>query len=558
LIETHGIPSPDAGNEWHHAPMMVSDFFDAFINNNFAMFSMVNGGQVMDFSYVKLHPDFRGSTGKLPGPEKPKFLDKVALAQLPFQPGLPPSISKIPPLAVFVHKTLLFETGNPVDSLFAAGATVIKFTAAWGETEANSWVVDHLTCLAALNAVKADLVSFFREEESEARRVEMCRAAALYVAGGYYFDVDFQLKNMTLAADDTSLLLARDGDDFSRKFIAVEPRSSIMMLTLDNILDIYKKEPGQATLDPLNQALLSLKSTVKAEVVSLKDVEEEKYLPWILDLSSPNINSIGSYNISTHNPVPIDMRGPPSQEFKIPRRIIFTYKDNILETKDPPVLYENMLNTIQKYREEWGDPNAPVWLLTDADCVNAIHLARPNLVNYFVREEAGSWKADMCRAAALYLTGGYYFDVDIEVVEPWKHGSNVTFATAATQGTNRFFQAFVASEKEGRVIEKSLSEMLLFYETKRSRANLLGCVTMKWAYELIPVSERGETVILEELPFPRDRLESPERRDAVGCCCEFGVQDPYTKQHAFYSRVVGASSFCTPRVPEDQVIGAAG
>jgi hypothetical protein len=68
LIETHGVPSPVEGNGWHQAPMQVADFFDAFRANNFAMFSKeVNvhgGGSCVEFSYMKLHPDFWGTDGK--------------------------------------------------------------------------------------------------------------------------------------------------------------------------------------------------------------------------------------------------------------------------------------------------------------------------------------------------------------------------------------------------------------------------------------------------------------------------------------------------------------
>jgi hypothetical protein len=62
LIETHGVPSPDSGNAWHHSPMKVSDFFDAFRDNNFAMFSkevnVYGNGSFIEFGYVKLRPEF--------------------------------------------------------------------------------------------------------------------------------------------------------------------------------------------------------------------------------------------------------------------------------------------------------------------------------------------------------------------------------------------------------------------------------------------------------------------------------------------------------------------
>jgi hypothetical protein len=530
--------------------MKVSDFFDAFTDNNFAMFSkdtnIFGRGLAIEFSYVKLHPDFWGKTGKLPGPEKPKLLQLDALRKVPILRVPPSSTSKIPPLAIFVHKTQILETQDPVDSFWNTRLTISKFKEAWGETQASVTVLDDLHCLAAIHHVKEELVPFFREERNALRRVEMCRLAALYITGGYYFAVDFELRNLTLPPDNVSLLLARDGEDLSYSFMASEPKSSVMSLALDKVVGYYKDGPNNSE-DPLTGAIRSLQSTAPYELVTLQDVGGKMSSP-----SFSGIMDLSSRNISAENLVPIAMRGPPSQDFKIPRRIIFTSMHNILETKDPPLLYENVINTIQKYRDAWGEPNAPVWFLNDADCVDAIRLAKGNLLSYFSREVNDSWKADICRVAALYLTGGYSFGVDMEVVQPWKHDKGITFATTLANSTKQFVQSLIASEKEGRIIKKTLSEMLLFYEKKQSRMQLLGPSTMKWAFDLVPISERGETVLLEETTFRREQVDSPERQEAVGCCCDLGVRDPKTKQQLFYSRIVGASPSCMPRgTPED-------
>jgi mannosyltransferase OCH1-like enzyme len=149
---------------------------------------------------------------------------------------------------------------------------------------------------------------------------------------------------------------------------------------------------------------------VRHEIVTLSDIGGKILTPWIQ--SDPPLHTFD-------NPVPLEMREPLSPDFKIPRRLLFTHKSNILETKDPPLFYENVQKTVKIYREAWGEPDAPIWFLDDADCRSAVYAAKPNLVTYFDREPHGSWKADICRVAALYLTGGYYFDVDMEAVNPW-------------------------------------------------------------------------------------------------------------------------------------------
>ena len=40
----------------------------------------------------------------------------------------------------------------------------------------------------------------------------------------------------------------------------------------------------------------------------------------------------------------------------------------------------------------------------------------PRLVKPFYLERKGEYKADLCRASALYTYGGYYFDVDTGVI----------------------------------------------------------------------------------------------------------------------------------------------
>jgi hypothetical protein len=314
-----------------------------------------------------------------------------------------------------------------------------------------------------------------------------------------------------------------------------------MEMTLESMLTSYKLNQTHPDFElgtSLEESITALKATVRHEIVSLSDIGGEASTPWI-----PSTLPAGLFS----NPVPLEMREPPPSDFKIPRRLLFTYKSNLLETKDPPHFYDNVEKTIKMYREAWGEPDAPVWFLDDDDCRSAIYFAKPHLLTYFDREIDGSWKADICRVAALYLTGGYYFDVDMEAVNPWIPSPNVTFGTAVDPSKSMFFQSFLASEKNGRVIEQGLNEILLFYEDRSSRIDiLLGPATLKWAFDSIPPSELGETVILEEIEYS---LEDPEissrRRAAVGCCCNFKVKDPVTSMTIFYSRIVGMNWKCT-------------
>jgi hypothetical protein len=158
---------------------------------------------------------------------------------------------------------------------------------------------------------------------------------------------------------------------------------------------------------------------------------------------------------------------------------IFSASDDTRTSPDLYTLAENAKATVNAYREVWSD--LEVVFLTDQDCLQALNEVEPDLIPFFHREVgactvvflslfflvlylfgfvvtaffhmplsfiyifcvsaqsptrlhiflspslspsliSGMYKADLCRAAYLYLYGGYYFDVDVLVVRPFFAG----------------------------------------------------------------------------------------------------------------------------------------
>lgn len=245
------------------------------------------------------------------------------------------------------------------------------------------------------------------------------------------------------------------------------------------------------------------------------------------------------------------LRPPPALPL-IPHTIFFTYKHNILENKEPSNFYDNIMYTIHEYRTLWGDPDAPVRFLDNDDCVKDIEMAEPRLVPLFQNAVSGAWMADVCRIAALYNSGGYYFDIDLKVVQPvdLRNNNNISFVTVhETAVYMNFFQAFIASTPRNPILKIALDKMLDYHEGRLKIFGNLGPYTLNQAYKSVSPQEQAQAWILHELDLDNKRTPSnsyPEvqRQEGEGCCCNFVVEDAKQKQVYFFSRFVGASSKC--------------
>ena len=239
----------------------------------------------------------------------------------------------------------------------------------------------------------------------------------------------------------------------------------------------------------------------------------------------------------------------PSQS--IPHILVFTYKHNILETKEPALLYNNVMQTCMTYRQLWNDAEpAPIRFLDDEACREAIEQSEPRLVPHFDDEREGKFRADICRIAQLFNHGGYYFDVDLRVIQPIKLDSSITFSSVLSGYPNldQFFQAFLAATPGHPVLAKALQIMLDYYEGKHAiRGKNVGTSTLKDAYDAVGESERGPSKLLIETKNDiKEKYYYPDvpKLDGIGCCCDQICHDPEEKIAYFYARIPGSSKYC--------------
>lgn len=264
-----------------------------------------------------------------------------------------------------------------------------------------------------------------------------------------------------------------------------------------------------------------------------------------------------------------------ASSFVIPKRLIFTFKTNLLKTKHPIDLYKNVRNTIQVYAQAWDIPveEMDVMFIDDPLCLELIPKVEPRLLDYFKLEPKGSFKADICRVAALHLYGGYYFDVDIQVLKALRPSPDTDFITS-TCGNHQFFQAVMALAPEHPLARATLDSMLddwYFipsivekYSKARLDANfsmgdqyiearkeylsqyfnmthdikpMLGTATLRLAYDRH--TDIVTPWILDELDNSDTTLYPHLKRADTGWGCNYMVHDASEMVPYFYSRCIG-------------------
>ena len=271
--------------------------------------------------------------------------------------------------------------------------------------------------------------------------------------------------------------------------------------------------------------------------------------------------------------VPAFGRGDDGEENtqpSIPHHLVFTYKHNILETGKPKHFYDNIQKTAQKYKVAWNeerdsstpsfgkgkeDKDVTIYFLDDEACISNIEAAYPDLVPHFHAEQSGAFKADICRLAFLYLHGGYYFDVDVDILEPYIPDPDVTFVTVNDDKMRYLFQAILMTSPRHPIIKRALELELDHYEkglTPPVNQLLIGCDILKRAFDDFAINNHtavGPIALLDEINLSHGSGHAtmyPHIRRS-SWLCNGVVHDPKAQKVYFKSRIDGSSN-CPSKV----------
>jgi hypothetical protein len=239
---------------------------------------------------------------------------------------------------------------------------------------------------------------------------------------------------------------------------------------------------------------------------------------------------------------------------EVPPILYFIHtKMDILADQKPVLFYENIQRTVRQYERAWGKTNLDVRFLTFESCRELVRHAAPDLLPHFDADPEGRNHATICRVAALYVTGGYYFDVDMLTQRAWLP-RGCSLATAFNPWNN-IMQSILIAQPAHPLLKETFRVMLVHYEEYEKMSEgiertsfhfNLGTKTLRIAYDNLHYQAPPRCFLRESKlnppSGPRIFPDLPLQKGAFGGGCNFVIHND--NEVFFYSRIVGAGRTC--------------
>jgi len=242
----------------------------------------------------------------------------------------------------------------------------------------------------------------------------------------------------------------------------------------------------------------------------------------------------------------------------IPHTLFFASKHGLGSMKEGDNKhYDNILNTVKAYQTAWDVDNVEYKILDKDFCVDAINKvnivgAVSVLTDFYLKEvQVDPMRGfDICRAAVLFIDGGYFFNSEVEVIEPYAVMNNVTDFVGVKSNSGLFLPSFVASAPKHPIPRFILMKYILLSEA------MLSPETSDQAGEIYRDSYNGQkkdtlskTVLLQEkhLSMLDEKYDKKSKRSHK---CSYVIYDPESKKIYFYTRMYVDGEHCVDEKDE--------
>jgi len=150
----------------------------------------------------------------------------------------------------------------------------------------------------------------------------------------------------------------------------------------------------------------------------------------------------------------------------LPQKLWFTYEEDVLASKEPKDVYDLMMKIHDAYNEVW-DIDLPMEVLTNEKCVHYLRQTDPYLKRAYAAETVVAYRNEYCKVGALYLHGGYSFDLNIDFEYPVILPHDVSFSASKTE-EGFLTTTFMASGPFHPVLDNYIESAREYFKNKPS------------------------------------------------------------------------------------------
>jgi mannosyltransferase OCH1-like enzyme len=207
---------------------------------------------------------------------------------------------------------LLMGNENSIDELHTSVRANVQKAIELNNDLQLRWLSDAACNEYLEQHVELGLLEAFRSEKRGSFRGDICRAAVLSVEGGFYQDVDVELRVpfRDLISNSTSFLTLweADGNALLNAVIAVEPRSALMTRTVEQIKEWYADPLSRPSGDWMGPATLTqaVKEVLKQDCPSVDLMQTRDHRQHDLSCGSHQLRVYQEQKLSCDSSIPND------------------------------------------------------------------------------------------------------------------------------------------------------------------------------------------------------------------------------------------------------------